>query len=921
MVSHLGWELGARAKTSIRRALFEQFNRYKAHGFTVQYLHTDGEGAIASLEQEINGTYGITVNPAGPGQHVANIERKARTVKDRMRCVVSGLPWKLTTLLVVWLVFYCVSRVNMTSIAPREAFLGVKLDYKRDCRTKFGDYIEASDPYPNNSLKARTQACITLLPSGTQGTVKCLSLDTGKVVSRDQFRVLPTPDLIIKHMNALADSDSQRRGEVPSNLDLRITRDGPPLADLVEEPLNLLDHPDSVDISVPRVIAADELQIDEDTIIVEQRADTVTAPPAQEPNAIAPPTLSTIVEEEEEDADAMSALQPIELDDTPDLVVTGGDDSDDEEEDIVPFAQPPASPPPVTTTTHSYDTRSRERPRIIWYRRSGQGRTLRTRSQPHSTVLQTTLKSALRDPKLAAPAQSALEKELLSLHKKGTFHPLHDGEERTGGYKKPIYSHMFLKEKFTPDGVFDKLKGRLVAGGDMQDRAQLFDSVSAPTVAIPFVFAVASIAATEGREVVAADVPTAYLNADNSSHMITMILDKQIASALCKILPEYSPYLRQNGTILVHLRRALYGCVESARLWYNTLKRVLEADGYTANTVEPCIFNKMVDGMQVTICIFVDDLLFTSRNRLAIDHTLAYLGEVFESELTIQEGKQIGYLGLLFNFSTPGLVAITAPAYVESMLEITHTEGTAGSPASLNLFTVSPNSPALATPDIDKYHSHVARLLYLAKRTRPDLLLTVSFLTTRVQSPTEEDMQKLKRALKYVNGTRALGLRLAYNPSHTVHAYIDASYGVHDDYRSHTGMVISLGSGVIDARSTKQKLNTKSSTESELVGLSDMCGKVIWHREFLIAQGITLPPAKIYQDNQSTMHMIDRGSSTSDRTRHVAIRYYWVKDRVESKEIEVVYCPTDDMIADILTKPLVGQKFITLRNLLLNWYV
>jgi hypothetical protein len=254
----------------------------------VQYLHTDGEGVIASLEQEINGTYGIVVNPAGPGQHVANIERKARTVKDRMRCVVSGLPWKLTTLLVVWLVFYCVSRVNMTihrggltSVTPREAFLGVKLDYKRDCRTKFGDYIEASDPYPNNTLKARTHACITLLPSGTQGTVKCLSLDTGKVVSRDQFKVLPTPDLIIKHMNALADSDSQRRGEVPSNLDLRIARHGPPLADIVEESLSFSDHPDSLDISIPRVIAADELQIDEDTIIVEQRADTVVTPPTE----------------------------------------------------------------------------------------------------------------------------------------------------------------------------------------------------------------------------------------------------------------------------------------------------------------------------------------------------------------------------------------------------------------------------------------------------------------------------------------------------------------------------------------------------------------------------------------------------------------------------------------------------------------
>jgi hypothetical protein len=296
------------------------------------------------------------------------------------------------------------------------------------------------------------------------------------------------------------------------------------------------------------------------------------------------------------------------------------------------------------------------------------------------------------------------------------------------------------------------------------------------------------------------------------------------------------------------------------------------------------------------------------------------IGKTFDSELTVQDGLKVGYLGMLFDYSTPGSVAITMPAYVDTMLKLSNTIGTASSPAGHNLFTVKSDSQLLTSTDKDSYHSTVARLLYLSKRTRPDLLLTVSFLTIRVQAPTEDDMQKLKRALQYVNGTRKLGLRLRHNASATLHAFIDASYGVHDDYRSHSGMVISLGAGSIDVRSTKQKLNTKSSTEAELVGLSDMCSKVIWHRDFLIAQGMNPPPARVYQDNQSTMALVDRGNSTSDRTRHVAIRYYWVKDRIEAKEVEVVYCPTQDMVADILTKPLVGKKFIDLRNLLLNWY-
>jgi hypothetical protein len=215
----------------------------------------------------------------------------------------------------------------------------------------------------------------------------------------------------------------------------------------------------------------------------------------------------------------------------------------------------------------------------------------------------------------------------------------------------------------------------------------------------------------------------------------------------------------------------------------------------------------------------------------------------------------------------------------------------------------------------------VARLLYLAKRTRPDILLTVSFLTTRVQAPTEQDMVKLERSLRYLNSTRQLGIRLQYDPSNPLQAYVDASYGVHEDFRSHTGMVISLGSGPIDTRSTKQKINTKSSTEAELVGLSDMTSKVIWHREFLRNQGIPQPPAPIFQDNMSTMALAENGRSNSDRTRHVSIRYFWLKDRINNQEIEVKYCPTNNMIADVLTKPLLGDNFIKLRNLLLNWCI
>jgi hypothetical protein len=164
-----------------------------------------------------------------------------------------------------------------------------------------------------------------------------------------------------------------------------------------------------------------------------------------------------------------------------------------------------------------------------------------------------------------------------------------------------------------------------------------------------------------------------------------------------------------------------------------------------------------------------------------------------------------------------------------------------------------------------------------------------------------------------------VGIRLRPGKTVQIEADIDASYGVHSDGKSHSALHLSLGARNIFAKSTKQKIVCKSSTEAELVALSDMCSTVVWVREFLIAQGEKALPAQVYQDNQSAMALVERGKSTADRTRHIKIRYFWVKDRVDMGDINIVYKPTDSMIADLLTKPLQGEHFKRIRNVLLNW--
>jgi hypothetical protein len=257
--------------------------------------------------------------------------------------------------------------------------------------------------------------------------------------------------------------------------------------------------------------------------------------------------------------------------------------------------------------------------------------------------------------------------------------------------------------------------------------------------------------------------------------------------------------------------------------------------------------------------------------------------------------------------------------YVLDMLNVYDISGCAPTPATSALFVVNSDSPPLTIERKEEFHSRVAKVLYLAKRVRPDLLTTVIFLATRVNDPREEDWAKLSRLLKYINATRELGIRLDASRGIQVFAFIDASFAVHQDYKSHTGGVITIGAGPVWAKSSKQKLNSKSSTEAEIIGMSDVLSQVIWTRDFLISQGHQLEPATVFQDNLSAIALANNGSSKAERTRHIAIRFFFVKDRIELGEVKLQHLGTDEMVADLLTKPLQGEKFRYLRRLLLNY--
>jgi hypothetical protein len=188
------------------------------------------------------------------------------------------------------------------------------------------------------------------------------------------------------------------------------------------------------------------------------------------------------------------------------------------------------------------------------------------------------------------------------------------------------------------------------------------------------------------------------------------------------------------------------------------------------------------------------------------------------------------YLGMTLDYSEPGFVNLDMTNYVAKVLAEMpkDMDGTATSPAADYLFRIVDGIESLDESTSEFFHATVAKLLFLCKRGRPDIQTAIDFLCTRVQQPTRHDYNKLSRVIKYLSKTKDLVLRLSADNLNVAKWWVDASYGVHHDMRSHTGGTMSMGTGAAYSTSKKQKLNTKSSTEAELVGMDDVLPQALW---------------------------------------------------------------------------------------------
>jgi hypothetical protein len=350
--------------------------------------------------------------------------------------------------------------------------------------------------------------------------------------------------------------------------------------------------------------------------------------------------------------------------------------------------------------------------------------------------------------------------------------------------------------------------------------------------------------------------------------------------------------------------------------------------GSKFNPCDPCVANNVVKGNQMKICFHVDDCESSHASRKEMDKMIEWLKEEHESvfedgsgKMAVSRGKVQTYLGMTLDHTTPGQVKITMIDHMQEIIvpfEKAESKGggAKSSAAPANLFKVDADCEKLNKKNAKAFHNLVAKTLHAAKRARPDVCTPIAFLTTRVREPGADDWAKMVHMMRCIRGTKMLlPLILRANGSGILKWWTDASFAVNANMRGQAGGGLSVGQGFPIVSSTKQKLNARSSEETEIVGVDDCMPAVSWTRYFLEDQDCGVRENIIHQDNKSAILMEKNGkASSSKRTKHINIRCYFITGRIQQKDLSVEWCPTGDMIGDCMTEPNQGALFTMFRD-------
>jgi hypothetical protein len=520
----------------------------------------------------------------------------------------------------------------------------------------------------------------------------------------------------------------------------------------------------------------------------------------------------------------------------------------------------------------------------------------------------------------------AAHKELKQLNDRVVFEPISIEEMTSIERKRAMESLIFLNEKRD-----ETVKARMCANGSTQRSYIAREDVSSPTAASEAILITGVIDAKQKRDVMTLDIPNAFVQTKIplDGDKIIMKIRGQLVDILLEICPGvYDDYVRFEGkskVLYVRMLKALYGMLISSILYYKKFRKDIESIGFEVNPYDICVANRTMNGKQQTVTWHVDDLKSSHVDPKVNDDFAKWCEATYGSDdlghVKVVRGKVHDYLAMIMDYTQEGALKVDMRYYIEGMCEDFPHEikATKVAPWTEKLFKVQKDAKKLEEARRSTFHTFVMKGMFLCKRARPDIEPAISFLSSRVKEANENDWTKLLRVLGFLKGTINDVLTLEADDTNTLTWYIDAAFAVHADMKSHTGAVFTMGKGAIMSGSTKQKVNSRSSTESELIGVDDKIAKILWAKRFLEWQSFKVKLNIIYQDNTSTIKLEENGKESSGkRTRHFDIKYFYVTDLVDRKEVKVEYCSTDEMLADYMTKPLVGAKLRLFRDLIMN---
>ncbi|KAH7472327.1 Retrovirus-related Pol polyprotein from transposon TNT 1-94 [Phytophthora ramorum] len=363
-----------------------------------------------------------------------------------------------------------------------------------------------------------------------------------------------------------------------------------------------------------------------------------------------------------------------------------------------------------------------------------------------------------------------------------------------------------------------------------------------------------------------------------------------------------------NPTKKCLLMQALYGTKQAARQWNSKLNKHLEGQGFHRSAADPCVYVRRSDSKFSIIIVYVDDLMIFSR-------TKAEIGEIkkaLKREFSIKELGELKYcLGIEIHRNRDDkTIVMNQRAYIQRLAEKFGVEKCKAvhTPADSNSKLVKPSEDEDFVPRYP-YRELVGALMYLATCTRPDIAQAVGEVAKFCERYNKSHWVAAKRILKYLKTTQDLGLVFNGGTKGELIGYADANWaGDLDTRRSTTGYVFFLNGSAISWKSKRQPTVATSSTEAEYMALYNATQEAVWLRQLLLDVGCECVGATtIFQDNQGCIALA-KNPAYHSRTKHIDLKYHFLREKVEDKVIVLEYKPTDEMIADGFTKALARPK-------------